>query len=190
MTTRKPFLNSSSRIVLFVMICILISPFISSAQEPLQKFKFIGDFSSKWEVYEIAKDGFDLPFLIAENNGRICRNKSFWLDVHEPGLFLVVEYKSETMREEFARVVLIDATIQKSIRKKFRIKDSCQLDQTVMITDYKIETVKVGKPIKKITDRNPDHKKLRRLDQDEFEVELLSLAYAAHLFKDAGLTLR
>lgn len=190
MITRPPGLNLSSLIAAFAMTLMLIAPFNSFAQEPLQKFKFIGDFSSKWEVYEIAKDGFELPLLITENNGRICRNHHFWLDVHEPGLFLVVEYKSEVMREEFARVFLIDATTQKSRRKKFRITDACQADKTIMITDYKLETIQIGKPITKLTDRNPKDNRLKRLSSEEFKSNLLNLAYAAHLHKDAGLTLR
>ena len=175
------------RFLLFSLVAFLCSfqP-AAVAQEhqeatALQTFKFKGDPSSKWQVYEVAEQDDGLLSLLPENSGNICKNQEFHLGAYSEGLFCVVEYKSEATRSDFARVFFVRVSAPQKGTKVFKLTDACTTTKTVLIDDYQERIIELDKPTTGMVQFTSEKKQKRRKRKTllEFEMEVIQLAYVA-----------
>ena len=104
----------------------------------IQRFKLLGDYSSKWEIYEITEDSCGEFEFTRDYNGRTVKNKEFCFDVVEEGVFAVFEYKSEKRKNDDYRIVFLVVTESKKSIKKVNLNKFKKWDEgNLMIVDYK-----------------------------------------------------
>ena len=112
----------------------------SDERKAIQKFTFIGDYSSKWELYEITEDSCGEFEYTRDLDGRTITNKEFYLDILEEGVFAVLEYTSTKRKNDYNRIIFLVVTESKKGIKKVNL-NKCKKwgDGDLMIVDYKQE---------------------------------------------------
>jgi len=112
----------------------------SDERKAIQKFTFIGDYSSKWEVYEVTQDECGEAEFHREIEGKVISNKDFYLDILEEGVFAVLEYTSTKRKNDDNRIIFLVVTESKKGIKKVNL-NKCKKwgDGDLMIVDYKQE---------------------------------------------------
>ena len=110
----------------------------SDERKAIQKFTFIGDYSSKWELYEIVEDSCGEIEYIRDLDGRTITNKELYLDILEEGVFAVLEYKSEKRKEDDNRIIFLVVTESKKGIKKVNLNKFKKWDEgNLMIVNHK-----------------------------------------------------
>ena len=123
---------------LIAFLLATVTALSALTQDAVQKFKIVGDYSSKWEVYEVVEDKCGNIDYVPELSGNTVRNKELRMDVFEEGVFMVVEYKCESRKEESNRTIFIVVTEDKNRVKKLDINKCGGWDDGyIMIVDYK-----------------------------------------------------
>ena len=123
---------------LFALLLVTGIALSALCQEAVQRFTLVGDYSSKWELYEVTQDECGEPEFHREMKGKVVKNKEFFLDILEEGVFAVFEYKSEKRKNDDYRIVYLVVTESKKSIKKVNLNKFKKWDDgNLMIVDYK-----------------------------------------------------
>ena len=125
---------------LFALLLVTGIALSALCQEAVQRFKLVGDYSSKWEIYEITEDSCGEFEFTHDFDGRTVKNKEFCFEVVEERVFAVHEYKSEKRKNDDNRIIFLVLTESKKGIKKVNLnKLTKRGDGDLMIVDYKQE---------------------------------------------------
>ena len=123
---------------LFALLLVTGIALSALCQEAVQRFRLVGDYSSKWEIYEITEDSCGEFEFTRDFDGRTVKNKEFCFEVVEEGVFAVLEYKSEKRKNDDYRIVYLVVTENKKGIKKVDLNKFKKWDDgNLMIVDYK-----------------------------------------------------
>ena len=123
---------------LFALLLVTGIALSALCQEAVQRFTLVGDYSSKWELYEVTQDECGEPEFRREMKGKVVKNKEFYLDILEEGVFAVLEYKCEKRKEDDNRIVYLVVTESKKGIKKVNLNKFKKWDEgNLMIVNHK-----------------------------------------------------
>ena len=111
------------------------------AQE-LQRFEFIGDADSKWQLFSYEVDSLGEIQLIEENGGQVIEGKCFFCEAMVTGVFLVVEYQEACDFSADNRITLVGVSKAKRGVKRVELKERGEDYHSVFVKDFRIKKLR------------------------------------------------